>query len=65
MKEKEIGSQFLYNRTVLEVQPSESCCGCYFNGKPFSCLKNKRITGPCAKEYRKDNVDVIFKKVIK
>lgn len=65
MKEKTLGSRFLYDSTILEVVPSESCCGCYFSNKPFSCGRNNKITGPCCKEYRKDKVDVIFKKVIK
>ena len=54
-----IGTKVMWVEDVeLEIRPSESCGGCYFN---FCMGRCKHFV--CSSTERKDNVDIIFVRI--
>ena len=63
--ERKEGEIFQYNgvRLLVCVDPSDSCTGCYLNGKGCQSDQILNITGNCGTDSRKDKMSVIFKEI--
>lgn len=67
--EHSIGDIFIVNhihngQTVLQVEPSDTCDGCFFNTYPIhDCPLYFEELGLCADAFRSDKKSIIFKNV--
>lgn len=63
--ERKEGEIFQYKgvRLLVCVDPSDSCTGCYLNGKDCQSDQILNIIGDCGHDLRKDKMDVIFKEI--
>ena len=66
--ERKVGEVFEYNGIKLKVVECENveeffCGDCFFQSETGDCCVNEKCLGYCSYEYRKDNKDIIFKRV--
>ena len=63
--ERKEGEIFQYKgvRLLVCVDPSNSCTGCYLDGKDCQSDQILNITGNCGNDLRKDKMNVIFKEI--
>ena len=62
--EHALGTRFEVRHCIYEVRGGGSCCGCAFYIESENhCTSDYNEVGPCSKDYREDDHNVIFVKV--